>query len=145
VRTGPFSRPSPLVPWLWRWAPCVVGDIVYTSCSPEKFADSFKKKEKKVFYGVVSAEVPIVPQRSAPCRGKDSGTVCGARGSLPSRLTRGLIGHAFIASAGKGTKISFPAWRGSLAIFANRGNMPRLRKGAPFFASCRSRSVQHRP
>ncbi len=25
-------------------------------------------------------------------------------------FTRGLIGHAFIASAGKGTKTSFPAW-----------------------------------
>src|SRR5580700_9227330 len=58
-----------------------------------------RKRKKKVFHGVVSAEAPIVPQRSAPCRGKDSGTVCGARGSLPRRLTRGLIGHAFIASA----------------------------------------------
>ena len=89
----------------------MVGDIVYTSCSPEKFADSFKKKEKKVFHGVVCRS-PIVPQRSAPCRGKDSGTVCGARGSLPSRLTRGLIGHAFITSAGRGTKISFQLGEG---------------------------------
>jgi len=112
TRGGKEARERGHFPGLHRWFPGsgderpVWWEILSAHLVlPKNWKEVSKKMRKWVFHGVVSAEASIVPQRSAPRRlsRKNPGTVCGARGFLPS----GLMGRFFLRPRAPSGKITF--------------------------------------